>query len=423
MKKVIALLALFIVAALVSIVVYSNVTVQDQNTFADPRDGKKYKYVEIGTQTWMAENLNYEDEGSKCYEDNSNYCTKYGRLYNWETAIKACPSGWHLPDNDEWTKLMEFIVSNKKDVHYRRGSDDQGFVVEFYENAGKYLMAKSGWKKYDFSKKSPIFPKCKWTEEEIDDSGQVSVTEHDNCPTDEYGFSALPGGRGDSAGGFDNFRHVSHWWSASDGNSKFAYRWYVISNSAHAYWYYINKSYFFSIRCLKGYEREKQAADSTPIPGDTLYDTRDGKKYKTFKTERQIWMAENLDYHGEDGSLGSCYEDGEEPRTRNKIKKPENCPKHGWGYDWNEAIKACPKGWHLPNNTEWAFLTSHKKYKSDFVLPGCSSSSDGSFDFGCDWWSSWWSATESDSKFAYLQDAESFAFAKSLLFSVRCLKD
>jgi hypothetical protein len=52
----------------------------------------------------MAENLSYGAEGSKCYDKKLKNCKKYGRLYDWETAIKACPAGWHLPSNDEWDR-------------------------------------------------------------------------------------------------------------------------------------------------------------------------------------------------------------------------------------------------------------------------------------------------------------------------------
>lgn len=75
----------------------------------DTRDGKKYKIVKIGTQTWMAENLNYTTSNSWCYDDNVANCTKYGRLYTWHDALTACPSGWHLPDDVEWTTLSNYL--------------------------------------------------------------------------------------------------------------------------------------------------------------------------------------------------------------------------------------------------------------------------------------------------------------------------
>jgi len=68
-------------------------------------------------------------------------------------------------------------------------------------------------------------------------------------------------------------------------------------------------------------------------------DARDGKTYKTVTIGSQTWMAQNLDYHGEDGYLGLCY--GDEPKK--KIRKPENCKKYGRLYSWNEAINACPE--------------------------------------------------------------------------------
>ncbi len=85
-------------------------------TFTDKRDGKTYKTVKIGNQIWMAENLNYKtSSGSWCYDDNSSNCDIYGRLYNWETAKTACPSadGWHLPTDDEWTTLVNYLGGEK----------------------------------------------------------------------------------------------------------------------------------------------------------------------------------------------------------------------------------------------------------------------------------------------------------------------
>jgi uncharacterized protein (TIGR02145 family) len=135
-------------------------------------DIANYKTAEIGDQTWMAENLDYYVAGSKCYNDDPANCTKYGRLYDWETAKNVCPSGWHLPSDAEWTELTAFAGSSS--------------------TAGTKLKATSGW--------------------------NLSIG-----GSDDHGFSALPGGRCNSGGTFYGVGDQGYWWSSNeDGGSDLA---------------------------------------------------------------------------------------------------------------------------------------------------------------------------------------------------------
>jgi hypothetical protein len=87
--------------------------------FTDSRDGQTYQTIKIDNQVWMAENLNYRtSSGSWCYDNSSDNCEKYGRLYTWETAKGVCPSGWHLPSTKEWSVLIANLGG--KDVAGRK---------------------------------------------------------------------------------------------------------------------------------------------------------------------------------------------------------------------------------------------------------------------------------------------------------------
>lgn len=86
------------------------------SSMKDPRDGQTYKTVKIGKQVWMAENMNYDIKHSYCYDDDPKNCQKYGRLYTWEAALNACPSGWHLPTKEEFKTLLANVGEKKLQV-------------------------------------------------------------------------------------------------------------------------------------------------------------------------------------------------------------------------------------------------------------------------------------------------------------------
>ena len=156
---------------------------KQKEQFCDPRDGKKYVYVKIGTQTWMAENSNYAPE-SKCHIDLETNCDKYGRLYEYERAGVACPIGWRLASKTDWSVLMESINSSCSPA----SAGDMVCV-----GAAK-LKATSGW-----------------DDDYNGNSGNGS---------DDYGFSALPGrpSRSIWCGGYN-----TSVWAMHSGNDQVIY--------------------------------------------------------------------------------------------------------------------------------------------------------------------------------------------------------
>lgn len=116
---------------------------QKGESFTDKRDKQTYTKVKIGEQVWMAENLRFATKsGSLCYENKKENCEKYGRLYNWNAAVHACPEGWRLPNEKDWEELERFLGMSKKEMKVRgwRGTDqgdrlkeggDTGFYIKF----------------------------------------------------------------------------------------------------------------------------------------------------------------------------------------------------------------------------------------------------------------------------------------------------
>ncbi|MCF0216528.1 MAG: hypothetical protein HUK21_08655 [Fibrobacteraceae bacterium] len=87
----------------------------DSGTFVDERDGEKYKWVRIGKQIWMAENLRYYEDGSYAYDNNAKNTLTCGRLYNEKKVKAVCPKGWRLPTTEEWKILEKYIECKSHD--------------------------------------------------------------------------------------------------------------------------------------------------------------------------------------------------------------------------------------------------------------------------------------------------------------------
>ena len=166
----------------------------------DDRDNQNYTVVTIGEQTWMAQNLNYESDGSYCYGDKQENCAKHGRLYTWNAAQKACPSGMHLPSIDEWTKLFNVVGGEKF--------------------AGKSLKSSLGW----------------------DSRGNGS---------DEYYFSAYPAGARYEESLYLTEGSRAYFWSATEGEEGFAYNVYMTNDSDAVTLGLDSKNYARSVRCVK----------------------------------------------------------------------------------------------------------------------------------------------------------------------------
>ena len=206
------------------------------NTFTDTRDGNVYKTVTIGNQVWMAENLKYlpsvvaPGTGSQTlpyyyvygYSGTTvadakvtpNYTT-YGVLYNWPAAMNGaassvanpsgvqgvCPAGWHLPSDAEWTQLTDYLGGESV--------------------AGGKLKATTLWY-------SP-----------------------NTGATNETGFTALPGGNRGGYGSFSSIGNYGYWWSATEDDTYFAWRWGMLYDDSGVSRYDLDKELGFSVRCVR----------------------------------------------------------------------------------------------------------------------------------------------------------------------------
>ncbi|HNY31528.1 MAG TPA: FISUMP domain-containing protein [Fibrobacteria bacterium] len=189
-------------------------------SLTDPRDGQIYKTVKIGTQTWMAENLNFKVDSSWWYNRSDDSGAKYGRLYQWSAALRlddscnsmtcstrvttphqgVCPSGWHLPRDAEW----DILAAN----------------VSGANTVATNLKSLNGW------------------------SGRNG--------TDSYGFRALPAGDRDYIDGrFYNVGAYARFWSSSEKDPNLGSFRGLTPSGNDLGWYGSSKKDGYSVRCLK----------------------------------------------------------------------------------------------------------------------------------------------------------------------------
>jgi uncharacterized protein (TIGR02145 family) len=184
------------------------------NYFIDERDGQKYRTVTMPDgRVWMAQNLNYKPKSGKswAYNDDETITMHYGRLYDWKTAVKACPKGWHLPSEDEFFDMVKSIDE----------TDD---------NVGKLLKSKSDW--------------CQ------DADGNPC----EGNGIDRYGFTALPGGGRDINGEFKSFGSFGMWWGGDiqPATKQVANYFWLYSGHGNAVSYAFGDfRRGFSVRCIK----------------------------------------------------------------------------------------------------------------------------------------------------------------------------
>ncbi|HEX2920263.1 MAG TPA: FISUMP domain-containing protein [Bacteroidales bacterium] len=122
-----------------------SIPVTGQQKLIDSRDKNEYKIVNINGAIWMSENLRYKGlPGTSFFDNDENNSTSYGALYDWKTAVNACPVGWHLPSGEEFRKLMDhygfdntWVKGSNEAFHIQLGGhqDYQGVFFEQGESA------------------------------------------------------------------------------------------------------------------------------------------------------------------------------------------------------------------------------------------------------------------------------------------------
>ena len=305
------------------------------------------EFVEIGNQEWMTRNLDIAVEGSRCYDDDPANCEKYGRIYTWAQAMAIdtkydreelgflitpyrgiCPEGSHLPTDDEWTELNEYIEEHPE------------YKAYFTNQIGGAYDWKAFYRDEDVE---TVF----WTATEYDVTGTA------------FGFE---------------FAWI--WAYRKDGS--------IARSNPHKYM----GAY---VRCVKGdglvlvmssssaAESSSSDESSSSVESSSSEDIVDDswKDYEYPDLGRveigdQVWTTKNLEVPMKNSR---CYADEE-----------ENCEKYGRLYTWATAMAVstkydreqlgeielpyrgiCPEGTHIPSQDEWLTLYNYALRNPDAI--------------------------------------------------------
>ena len=401
----IALMAIFAIATTIAISCSDDVKA-DSNLY-DTRDGNTYNTVIIGKQEWMAENLRYNAAGSKCYNNETSYCT-----YNWATAIYVCPIGWHLPSDEEWKALVAAVgglsisatqlkanFGNTNDFGFSALSDR--YAYSWWSFTDNYSSLASGWMveyNSDYINRSDEEKSKQFSVRCVKDKGtKISSSSEPSSSSSRPSSSSIPSSSSvpssssipsssSSAGLLQNgtYHNTGTFPSGSGGNlsiinnnpigtgsntftvnsngplTKFYVQFgegpgyyemnvlpYLVSSTGGIYRYNIPMNF----SDLSGYSYIRFGSDNSPavifyLGEEDRYGTDIiyGIEYKTVRIGTTIWMRENLKYEVEDSK---CY--GDETGTDIYGK----CPVYGRLYDWAKANYVCQDPWRLPTNADW----------------------------------------------------------------------
>ncbi len=207
------------------------ISTEDSGTVIDSRDSLEYQWVRIGTQVWMAENLNFSGGGlGSCYDLNEELCNQYGRLYSWTQALNdsvgssatpsgirgICPENWHIPSAHE----IEILAENIENLR-----DSSAYATELsWRGVGAVMKTIEGWERNDY--------------------GEVGGT-------DDVSFAALPGGVVAPVDVFTGGGTHGYWWSTTEITGGNAISLMVSHNASNHEMTYIPRIYGASVRCIR----------------------------------------------------------------------------------------------------------------------------------------------------------------------------